>query len=76
MAVEMARQEATVMAEAMGVELGTVLSVSGGANTPGPRIMARAFAAEAAQVTTPIEAAGQVVSANVAITYRIVESGS
>lgn len=75
-AVNHARQEAEVMAQAMGVELGTILTVTGGANTPGPRIMARAFAAEAAQATTPIEAAGQVVSANVTITYRIREPGS
>lgn len=74
-AVNHARQEAEVMAQAMGVELGPVLTVTGGANTPGPRIMARAFAAEAAQATTPIEAAGQVVSANVTITYRIREPG-
>lgn len=75
-AVEVARQEAEVIARSMGVELGTILSVTGGASTPGPRITARAFAAEAVGASTPIEAAGQIVSANVTITYRILEQGT
>jgi uncharacterized protein YggE len=74
-AVAMAREQAEVIAEAMGVRLGIALEVQGGASSPSPRspggIMMRA---EAGVPTTPIEGGEQVVTANVTVTYRILET--
>jgi uncharacterized protein YggE len=73
-AVRTARLQAETMAEAMGVELGSVVSVQGGASSPGPRVMAAARF-EAAAAPTPIEPGGQLVSASVTVIYRIREPG-
>ena len=73
-AVAMAREQAEVIAQAMGARLGIALEVQGGASAPSPRspggMMLRA---EAGAPTTPIEAGEQLVMANVTITYRILE---
>jgi uncharacterized protein YggE len=75
-AVRTAREEAHTIAEAMGVTLGPAIEVRGGASAPPPGIMYRSAAApEAARAITPVEAAEQTVSANVTITYRILETG-
>ncbi len=73
-AVANARRQAEAIASAMGVDLGIALQVQGGATAPPPISprMAVMFSPEAAP-PTPIEAAEQKVSANVSITYRIVE---
>jgi uncharacterized protein len=73
-AVANARQEAEAIASAMGVTLGIALQVQGGASAPTPLSprMAVMYEAEMA-APTPIEAGDQTVSANVSITYRIVE---
>jgi uncharacterized protein YggE len=75
-AVRTAREEAETIAGAMGVELGPALTVQGGASSPSPRVFAAALAEDAARARTPVEAAGQIVSATVTITYRISDSGS
>ena len=77
LAVREARGKATAIAEALGVELGTVLKVDeGGVSVRLPRFsegMAM-MRAEAATATTPV-AAGQItVSAEVSIRYRIGET--
>jgi uncharacterized protein YggE len=75
-AVASAREEAQTIAEAMGVTLGPVLEVQGGASAPPPRgfeVAAMRFAEAAAP--TPIEPGTQSVSASVSITYRILEPG-
>jgi len=73
-AVGTAREQAEVIAAAMGARLGIALEVQGGASAPSPRspggMMLRA---EAGVPTTPIEAGEQLVSATVTITYRILE---
>jgi uncharacterized protein YggE len=74
MAVAMAREQAEVMAESMGVRLGIALEVQGGATAPSPRSPgAMMLRAEAGVPSTPIEAGDQVVLASVTITYRILE---
>ncbi len=73
-AVRTAREEAEVIAEAMGVSLGSPLEVRGGATPGEPRVLARAAMMEdMAAARTPIEAGNQTVSANVTILYRILE---
>lgn len=75
-AVGSAREEAQVIAEAMGVVLGPPLEVRGGASPGEPRVMARMAMAEAMVApSTPIEPGRQTVTANVTITYRILEGG-
>jgi uncharacterized protein YggE len=73
-AVGTAREQAEVIAAAMGARLGIALEVQGSASSPSPRspggMMLRA---EAGVPTTPIEAGEQLVSATVTITYRILE---
>lgn len=74
LAVGAAREEAEAMAEAMGVSLGPALEVRGGASAENPRPMAVAYRmAEGAAPSTPVEAGGQTVSANVSIIFRILE---
>lgn len=73
-AVAMAREQAEVIAAAMGAQLGMALEVQGGAAAPSPPMPGRAMMAyESAAPTTPIEAGEQLVSATVTITYRILE---
>lgn len=72
-AVASAREQAEAIASAMGVGLGPALEVQGGANAPNPRTMPGIMLRAAAEVTTPVEAGEQMVTANVTITYRIVE---
>jgi len=72
-AVGHARQEAEAIASAMGVTLGIPLQVQGGASAPPPSPVAGIQMEMAARAPTPIEAGDQTVSANVSITYRIVE---
>jgi uncharacterized protein len=74
-AVARARGEAEVMAEALGMRLGTPIEVQGGAQLPGPRNI-EAFSMRAdvmmeAAVPTPVQAGLQTVQANVSIRYRL-----
>jgi hypothetical protein len=75
-AVATAREEAETIAAAMGVTLGAVLEVHGGASAPPPRglEMVRTAMAFDAAVPTPIEPGTLSVSASVTITYRIRET--
>ncbi len=72
-AIRVARTEAGIMAESLGMALGPPLEVEGGADVPFPRPFFqadRAFAmVEAAP--TPIEATLQTVSARVTIRFRL-----
>lgn len=72
-AVDRARGEAQVMAEALGVRLGDPVRVQGGAERPPPQPFqaARAEMAMADAPSTPVEAGLQTVSASVTITYRL-----
>lgn len=70
MATERAREEAAVLADALGVPLGPPLQVHSSTDQPGPRQDMVLMRAEAA-VATPIEAGEQSVTANVSITYRL-----
>ncbi|MGD8359826.1 MAG: SIMPL domain-containing protein [Gemmatimonadota bacterium] len=73
-AVRVAQEEARTIADAMDVNLGPPLEVSGGASPSEPRALARAAVMEGvAAARTPIEAGLQTVSANVTILYRIRE---
>jgi uncharacterized protein YggE len=73
-AVAMAREQAEVIAEAMGARLGLALEVQGGASAPNPRSPGgMRLMAEASVPTTPIEAGEQLVTATVTITYRLLE---
>lgn len=72
MAVERARRQAEVMAEALGLSLGPPVEVDGGAEGSPPRPMAMArmeMMQDAA--STPVEAGDQTVSASVTIKYRL-----
>ena len=74
-AVRLAREEAQTIAEAMGVTLGMVLEVRGGASPGNPTVRYRAsMVAEMASAPTPIEAGAQTVSANVTIIFQILEN--
>jgi uncharacterized protein YggE len=75
LAVAHAREQAEAMATAMGVGLGKALEVQGGANSPNPRSMEGIMLRAAADVSTPVEAANQMVTASVTIKYRILEDG-
>jgi len=74
-AVAAARGEAEAIAEALGMRLGSPVTVQGGADFPQPRAQFRAdmgmamAAMEAAP--TPVEAGLQRVSASVSIQYRL-----
>lgn len=77
-AVAKARQEAETMADALGVPLGPPMEVQGGAQPPPPRpvpFMEARMAMDQAQAPTPIEAAEQVVRAQVTIKYRLLVDG-
>ena len=65
-----AREEAQVLADALGVPLGSPLRVTSSSQSPGPRReLMRSF--DAAAVATPIEGGDQTVTASVTITYRL-----
>jgi len=73
-AIREAREKAESMAEAAGVKLGPLLSMtenSGGSN-PQP-IYARAAAMEMSSVSTPISAGDQTLSVSVNLSYGIVD---
>ena len=70
MAVEKARREAEVIAEAMGVPLGPPLEVRGTPATVAP-LRARASLAIAAEALTPVEPTRQTIRATVTIRYRL-----
>ncbi len=70
MAVENARREAEIIAQAMGVPLGPPLEVRG-TPAPVPRLQARASLAMAAEALTPVEPTRQTVRATVTIRYRL-----
>ncbi len=75
-AVASAREQAEIIAEAMGVQLGIALEVHGGANAPSPRAGGEIMFMADAAASTPIEAGNQIVRASVTVTYRIREGGS
>jgi uncharacterized protein YggE len=68
-AVRKARAEAGAIASSLGVALGPVLEVRGGAEVPSPRPYL--MLAEMAPAATPIEAAEQNVTASVTIRYAL-----
>lgn len=69
-AVQSARTEAELIAEALGYRLGAPLEVRGGADRPGPVPM-MLEAARVQAVQTPIEAGDQTVTANVTIRFAL-----
>ena len=75
-AVRSAREQAEVIASAMGVHLGPALEVTGGANAPSPFSPAGMMFSRAAEATTPVEAGDHLVTASVSIKFRIREGGS
>ena len=70
MAVRSAREEAEVIAAALGYELGAPLEVSGNAQRPIPR-QAAAEMQLAARAATPIEVGDQAVTAEVTIRFAL-----
>jgi uncharacterized protein YggE len=72
-AVTSAREQAEAIAEAMGVGLGPALEVQGGASAPNPRSPSGMMLRTMAETATPIESGESLVSANVTITFRILE---
>jgi uncharacterized protein YggE len=74
-AVSSAREQATTIAAAMGVELGIALEIQGGANAPSPMPAGGMMYRAMAETTTPIEAGNQTVSASVTVKFRISEGG-
>ena len=72
-AVARAREEAQAIATAMGVGLGAVLEVQGGASAPNPRSLGGMMVRAAAEASTPIEGGDQMVTANVTVRFRILE---
>jgi len=72
-AVQNARMEAETMASALGVQLGPVLELQGGAQAPPPPppMPMYRMAMQEAAAPTPIEAADQTVTAQVTIKYRL-----
>lgn len=70
-AVEKAREEAAVMAEALGRTLGPALEVTGGASMPPTPVRYRMEMVQAADASTPIEAGDQTVSAQVTIRFAL-----
>jgi len=75
-AVASAREQAETIASAMGVRLGIVLEVHGGATAPSPRSPGGLMLRASAETTTPVEAGDHLVSASVNVKYRILEGGS
>lgn len=73
MAVASAREEARTIANAMDLRLGPALEIRGGASAEGPRPLPVAYRMAEAAPPTPMEAGGQTVSANVTITFRVLE---
>lgn len=74
-AVERAREEAETMAAALGVPLGPPLEVRTGGETDPPRPMMMRMEAAQADVSTPIEAGDQTVTAHVTVRYRLQTGG-
>lgn len=71
-AVESARAEARVIAEALGHELGPALEVRGGAERPSPRpVSYEAMSMRADAAPTPIEAGERTVTANVTVRFGL-----
>ncbi len=70
MAVENARAQAETMADALGMPLGRVLEMRGGADRS-PPVQPYLMRAEAAMASTPIEAGDQEVSAAVTIRFAL-----
>ena len=75
-AVRNAREQAEVIAAAMGVHLGIALEIQGGANAPNPYSPGGMMIRASAEVTTPVEAGDHLVTASVTVKYRILEGGS
>lgn len=74
-----ARRKAEVMADALGVELGGIRSISeGGGSFQPPRIemAGRAMALAAGDAPTPVSPGELTVSASVSVQYAIVQSGA
>lgn len=71
-----AKEQAEAIASAMGVRLGAVLEVQGGANSPSPGSLGGIMLRAAAEVSTPVEAADLMVTASVTVKYGILEGGS
>jgi len=73
LAVERARAQAETIASAMGSTLAGPLEVRGGADVPRPYMpfMRSEMMAMAPDMSTPIEAGSQTVSASVTIRYRL-----
>lgn len=69
-AVAVAREEAEVMAAALGYELGAPLEVRGGAQSPNPISYARNEMVQMA-ADTPVEPGEQTVTANVTVRFRL-----
>lgn len=71
-AVENARAEARVIAEALGRELGPAVEVRGGAEQPSPQpIMYEAMTMRSDAAPTPIEAGERTVTANVTVRFGL-----
>jgi uncharacterized protein YggE len=73
LAVESARSVATELAGAAGAAIGDVISIveGGGAAVPvGRGMMAARF-----EASTPVEAGSHEVTADVTITYRLIDAG-
>jgi len=75
-AVASAREQAEVIASAMGVRLGIALEIQGGASVPSPFSPGGMMIRAAAETTTPVESGDQLVTASVTVKYRILEGGS
>lgn len=71
-AVRHARDQARIIAESLGRELGPALEINGGAQRPTPRAYEMAGdVAMARAATTPIEAGDQTVTATVSIRFAL-----
>ncbi len=68
-AVEDARSKASAIATGLGRELGEALEVHGGSAQPTPRNDVMSL--EVARASTPVEAGGQVVRANVTVRFAL-----
>lgn len=75
LAVEKAREEAETMAAALGVPLGPPLEVRTGGESEPPRPMPMRMEAAQADVSTPIEAGDQTVTAHVTVRYGLQTGG-
>lgn len=70
-AVQKARAEASAIAEALGVQLGGVLEVRGGAQAPTPVYRSMARMEVQAAAPTPVEAGNQTVTAHVTVRFAV-----